>query len=163
MTQNEIKEIIFQSFPGLKNDRNFKITSPEDPKYNCIAWAAIKNNVWLWPTNGNLDALIWPKSIPRNTEVLSFKLLFESYGYELCTEWKYEHHFQKVGFYVDKKNQITHGTRQTINGHWTSKLGSGWDIEHNNPFSIEGDEYGKVIFFMKRANISFDLNKIKHI
>ena len=35
----EIIKDLKQAFPGLKADKNFKLTSPATPNYNCIAWA----------------------------------------------------------------------------------------------------------------------------
>ena len=36
-------------FPELKNDLDFKVTSPRTPNYNCIAWAYHHNDRWMWP------------------------------------------------------------------------------------------------------------------
>jgi len=45
----------------------------------------------------------------------------------------------------------THAARQLPNGKWTSKLGKGEDIEHDNPDDVAGGLYGEVFEIMKRA------------
>ena len=42
-------EEILKAFPGLRYDGGFRITSPEDADYNCIAWAFGRKDCWLWP------------------------------------------------------------------------------------------------------------------
>ena len=40
-------------FPKLKDDVDFKVTSPQNQNYNCIAWAYHHNDRWMWPEGRN--------------------------------------------------------------------------------------------------------------
>lgn len=40
--------------------------------------------------------------------------------------------------------------RQLPDGKWTSKLGALEDIEHDRLDALEGDDYGRVVAYMKR-------------
>ena len=55
---------VISVFPGLSSDDHFDVTSPEDPSYNCIAWAYQIKGRWMWPPAGipvSLDAVsYWP-------------------------------------------------------------------------------------------------------
>ena len=46
---------------------------------------------------------------------------------------------------------VTHMARQLASGLWTSKLGELEDIEHETPAELEGDIYGIVVQYMRRA------------
>ena len=153
---------ILAAFPNLKSDRNFKITSDEDHSYNCIAWAAIRSNIFWWPhQHANiLDGIEWPFNLPFDLRLETFTKLYENLEYEICESWEYEHHFQKIAIYVHQDN-CTHAARQNFNGLWTSKLGVHEDIFHSNPFTIQNNEYGVATRFMKRENSSYDVSKIK--
>ena len=47
-------------FPGLRT-APFRITSPADLKYNCIAWAADDTSNWWWPHGDELTNRLAPK------------------------------------------------------------------------------------------------------
>ena len=157
------KDNILKAFPHLRGDPNFKITSQEDHSYNCIAWAAIKSDIFWWPSpNANiLDGLEWPFNLPFDLKLETFIRLYENLGYERCDSWEFEHNFQKITIYVDKSDNCTHAARQNFNGLWTSKLGRYEDIAHSDPFHLQNDEYGMAVQFMKRGNLSYDINKIR--
>ena len=42
-TEELIKKRIIGIFPKLATDKNFKLTSPINPNYNCLAWACHYN------------------------------------------------------------------------------------------------------------------------
>ena len=46
---DEIKKNLTRIFPGLKTDKDFKITSKATPNYNCIAWAYQIDGRWMEP------------------------------------------------------------------------------------------------------------------
>lgn len=76
------KEDILKVFPGLNSDNHFKITSPYDENYNCIAWAAIHTDYWLWPPGGRrLDGVLfyWPTGVPKDDRLSSFIKMYETY------------------------------------------------------------------------------------
>ena len=123
--------------------------------YNCIAWAAGKTDRWWWPINGDPD-VFWPIPIdPIDPVTLKqFIKAFESEGFSVCKNEKYEKGFEKVAIYVDPSNndEPTHASRLLPNGVWTSKMGEGEDIEHDTLRVVEGQMYGKAKAFLKRRN-----------
>ena len=151
----QIKLLIQKSFPGLVNDEHFKLTSPLNYCYNCIAWAYNYNDRWMWPPNGlptgYLDAVkYWPNENSSDDVSEFIKAFKEGKGYELCETADFEKGFQKIALYVKKgTTKCTHAARQLISGYWTSKLGPAQDIQHGSPFTIEGELYGVVYCIMK--------------
>lgn len=136
-------------FPFLSNT-NWEITSPEDIKYNCIAWAAGDNTRWWWPS----DFGYWPENIPRQETMDAFIRVYESIGFQVCINHNLERGYEKIAIYVDEDGKPTHAARQKTNGMWTSKLGQLHDIEHNL-FSLNNSpshlsNYGEPKIFMKR-------------
>ncbi len=142
-------------FPGLEDDEQFAVTSPETSKYNCIAWAYLIENRWMWPPAGmlapSLDAVtFWPND-NASDDVSEFIKAFEGKGYRKCDNSEYEEGFQKIALYVESGTTCcTHAARQKRDGTWTSKLGEWYDIQHGTPYTIEGEEYGEVYCIMKR-------------
>ena len=55
-------EEILKAFPGLRYDGGFRITSPEDADYNCIAWAYGRKDCWLWPDEDVDGVEVWPQN-----------------------------------------------------------------------------------------------------
>lgn len=157
-----MKDRILQAFPKLSSDIGFKITSPQDPNYNCIAYAGVKTNIKWWPHPQPLDGIEWPFNLPIDDSLDTFTQLFEKLGYSTCDSWEFEHQFMKIAIYQCPTTlKCKHAARQTINGNWTSKLGDGEDIEHGDPFSVEGAIYGQAVRFMKRENKSFVVKQSK--
>lgn len=147
----------FKIFPKLKEDKKFEITSRQDYKYNCISWAALYTDRWLWPPGGYiLDGVnfFWPNEIESDESIESFIKLFKKFGYSICEDDSIEKGYRKIALYADGQENCTHASRQKLSGLWTSKLGKEHDIEHGNPYSIEGDVYGKVYCIMKKYLVS---------
>lgn len=148
---------IIAAFPGLKNDPDFKITSPVNPDYNCIAWAYLYDDRWMWPGGVEAKSIdgfhYWPDGVEDTTDVSSFIKAFVKSGYSLCDDDSFEVGYRKVALYVKEgSKECTHASRQLSNGKWTSKLGRYHDIQHGSPYTIEGDVYGKVHCIMKREH-----------
>ena len=147
---------VINCFPGLRYDTAFKITSPEDPNYNCIAWAYQIKERWMWPPKGQpawvLDAVtFWPDD-NASTDVECFVEAFRLKGYEKCDSPDFETGFRKIALYIKPgTTECTHAARQLSNGAWTSKLGQSFDIQHGTPQSIEGRWYGNVYCYMKKS------------
>jgi hypothetical protein len=133
-------------FPEL-NPSNYKITSPKDGNYNCIAWAAGDDTHWWEPIDFvpgmPMGGFYWPTGLPREHTLGSYILAFKRQGYRECESADYETGVEKVALYA-KNGAPTHAARQLPNGTWTSKLGELQDIEHANLQCIEGDGYGAV-------------------
>lgn len=139
------------AFPQLGIDNKFKITSDVDPNYNCIAWALVFDNQFIWPNNLTLDGIYWPHELPRNEHIDTFIELFRYHGHEICDSPELESGFRKVALYVDVNMNCTHAARQKQDGLWYSKLGPQNDIRHSTPESIEGQAYGKVYCIMRKS------------
>lgn len=135
------------SFPNLRKS-GYSITSPATIEYNCIAWAAGDTGAWWEPDPMNL--YYWPPTIPRINNVEAFIKAYESLGYNICKDGKYEEGFEKIAIYVDVNRKPKHAVRQLNSGRWTSKLGRLEDIEHTTLDSLCGSVYGTVAVFMKR-------------
>jgi hypothetical protein len=151
--KNELKRTIINAFPELANDPDFQITSPETPKYNCIAWAYKYNDRWMWHTGSEkLDGVVyWPDGVENSPYIDAYMNAFRLQGYEICDNWQYEKDFERIALYIDPDTLVcTHAAREKRNGIWTSKLGQSNDISHANPYTIEGVAYGKVACIMKR-------------
>lgn len=152
---DESVKLIKEAFPGLQNDSDFKITSPIDPNYNCIAWAYQKKDKYMWPhplSSAALDGICyWPDEVIKSPDVEAFIEAFRLKGYEICNSELYEKGFQKIALYVKPgTTECTHAARQLLSGKWTSKLGPNHDIDHGSLYSIEGDSYGVLYCVMKR-------------
>ena len=132
-------------FPKASQDCIAK--SPQDPFYNCIAFAANKHGFW-WPHGRRTQ---WPEDIPRKETPNSFYKLFQSLGYTNCKDGLHEEGFEKIAIYAAKDRKVTHAARQLPNGKWVSKLGTDIDIEHETVENLEGPHYGKVVRYLKRS------------
>ncbi|MFV0553620.1 MAG: hypothetical protein ACK5LR_02840 [Mangrovibacterium sp.] len=152
----EIKRKIIEWFPKLADDKEFEITSAQTPAYNCIAWAYNINDRWMWPNTGEFEFLdgvhYWPSDEIKNCHVGNFIEAFRLKGYECCTTSDFEEGYRKIALYVAPGTEdCTHAARQKANGYWTSKLGRFHDIQHENPQTIEGRNYGEVYCYMRRV------------
>jgi len=152
-----MEEDYLEIFPELEKDNHFEITSRQDIKYNCIAWAAFYDDRWMWPPGGyTLDGVVfyWPEGIEKNEKIETFINAFESLGYSICEDSDYENGYRKIALYTDEEGNCTHAARQKNNGLWTSKLGREHDIAHGNPYSIQGGDYGKVACILRKEMIN---------
>lgn len=129
-------------FPNL-HSADYRITSDATPRYNCIAWAAGKDDNWWWPPGG-LQGYHWPTGVPADGSLDSFIQAFEQLGYRVCESDALEPGVEKVAIYVGPDGMPTHAARQLESGAWTSKLGKAQDIEHRTLAGLEGSIYGSV-------------------
>lgn len=132
-------------FPNLKQS-DYNITSPYDPTYNCIAWAAEDTGSWWEPDP--MDVCYWPPGIPRKYSVEAYRAAYESIGYKEISEEDLESAYQKVAIF-SMAGIPTHASRQLQSGYWTSKLGRNVDIEHGLQ-GVCGDSYGNVEIILKK-------------
>lgn len=132
-------------FPNL-GTTGYQITSAEDPNYNCIAWAAERSDIFLWP-----HPHFWPSHIPQEETIEAFIQLYSELGYKVCTNGDLEKSIEKVAIYVDAQGVPTHAARQLSTGAWTSKLGRSYDIEHHLPEGLNSDGYGSPSVYMSRS------------
>lgn len=136
-------------FPRLQTE-TFAVTSPDTPRYNCIAWAAGDTTRWWWPplpfTPGGS---YWPAGAPTSDSLDTFVVVFRTLGYEVCASDDPVDGLEKVALYCRVDGSVTHAARQLPNGQWTSKCGRGWDISHLMLESLEA-QYGTVQAFLVR-------------
>jgi len=134
-------------FPGLAR-AGYRITSPADPDYNCVAWAAGDAHNWWWP-GPNPNREYWPHGVPREVSLAAFQAAFASLGYGVCTNEDVEPGFEKIAVFANEQGVPKHAARQQPSGVWTSKLGKMEDIEHTL-HDLAGAVYGSVVLVMKR-------------
>lgn len=114
-----------KNFPNLTSEE-YEITSPVDPQYNCIAWAAGDNENWWEPDSPG--GYYWPPNIPREYTLASYQLAFRRQGYRPCGSGDVEEGYEKIAIFADDAGVPKHAARQTEDGRWTSKLGQGPDM-----------------------------------
>lgn len=135
-------------FPGLARG-GYRITSPRDADYNCIAWAAGVTHAWWWPGR-DARKEYWPPGVARERTLDAFVAAFASLGYTVCDGERPEAGYEKIALFADADGRPTHAARQLPGGRWTSKLGIAEDIEHGL-HDLEGAIYGAAALVMKRA------------
>ena len=157
---SQVRDKLNDLFPNLAKV-DWRIKSPSDDSYQCIAWAASYRDRIMWPSpppywwfpEPNLSLAIIPEEAPVDYFLEGFKLL----GYEKCADGTFEIGYQKLAIYANHLG-ATHMARQHFLGRgWLSKLGGLEDILHPNLEDIEGDlaatawEYGEVAQIIKRS------------
>ncbi len=133
---------IEEDFPQL-NKGYFKVTSPSDIQYNCMAWAMEDNTKWWEPS----DAGYWPTDC-YDFSLTSYFETLKALGFSECDSPRLECDTEKIALY-SLDGEVTHVARQLESGRWTSKLGSDKDIEHDLD-GLEGDIFGKVSELLRR-------------
>ena len=136
---------LVQLFPGLAQD-GYRVTSPDTTRYNCIAWAASRDDRWWWPT----VYAYWPPGAPVAVTLTAFEATFETLGYRRCDDGALEIRFEKITIFATPVGTPTHAARQLDSGKWTSKLGGDVDIQHANAEALNGTRYGQVVLFLRR-------------
>ncbi len=134
-------------FPQLAGS-GYRVTSPHNGDYNCIAWAAGETHLWWWPGQDAAKEY-WPSGIPRERTRDAFIAVFASLGYTMCEGDGPEAGYEKIALFADADCRPTHAARQLPSGLWSSKLGKAEDIEHKL-HDLEGTLYGSVVLIMKR-------------
>ncbi len=137
-------------FPNLAGT-DWEQKSPIDPTYNCLAFAAGRQDRYWWLDEyPDQDSDYWPAGLPREETVEDIVQLYTSLGFELCNNAEHEPGFQKVAIYA-KGDEPTHAAAQTENGHWESKLGPEDDIRHATLEALSGPCYGVPVRFLRKA------------
>jgi hypothetical protein len=139
-------------FPNLKENNSAITSNNNNYNYNCIAWAAGRNDEWWWPDENHRE--YWPPKVPRKLIVSAFVQAFGTVGYVRCKNSNYDEGFEKIAIYASKaaKGKLVpeHAARQLIDGRWTSKMGLDEDIEHLTVNDVAGPAYGRVVCYMRR-------------
>jgi hypothetical protein len=156
----EARQQLHRDFPGLAT-ANWRVKSPIDTDYQCIAWAACRTDRKWWPWDDT--RYYWPPGFRKfpilsPVPVDSFVEMFERrFGYRPCRSSAFEFGYQKVAIYANSL-EVTHMARQHFFGlGWVSKLGDAEDIFHLQLTDLEGDiaptarQYGRVAQILKRS------------
>ncbi len=139
-------------FPQLES-APYQIKSPEDVKYNCVAWAASPAEVRRRWRPAPSPFYYWPVE-PREETVAGFIRAFGRLGYAVCDTSDLEPGYERLAIYADDANTPTHMARQLPSGRWTSKLGELEDIQHSTLDQLSGSDYGRVVQILKRKRIT---------
>lgn len=136
---------LLAKYPGLETG-HFRITSPRDPSYNCLAFAADDTRrCWHPSAYGGLH---WPDgAVPEDT-LEGWISAYRTLGYAPGASIELEPGVEKVAIYADHDFPL-HAARQLPSGFWTSKLGPQEDIEHELA-ALEGAQYGRVATVLAR-------------
>jgi hypothetical protein len=140
------RSLLEAAFPGLR-ETEFRITSPRDVGYNCIAFVLGLTHQWWWPSLPGRGSA-WPASLPVSDRLEAFLQMFRLHGYEPSDTEDLEPGMEKVAIY-GHEGEVAHAARQLPDGNWTSKLGQSYDIEHDLR-ALEGDRYGQVLAILSR-------------
>jgi len=133
-------------FPGLLTT-GYEVTSPQDPKYNCIAYAVGDvNHFWY---DANVRGYYWPPDEPSADTLDGWLRVFAIHGYRETENDSLEGPYEKIAIYAGPEGP-EHVARQKASGAWTSKMGKGRDIDHASLAALEGKAFGKVVKIMKR-------------
>ena len=138
------EERLQKIFPGLVSCPFFRITSPEDENYNCIAWAADDTGQKWWPVHW-----YWPPGVPLIEDIESFERAYATLGFSRCDGPEEEEGHIKIAVFA-KGNKPKHAARLLRNNVWSSKLGDYEDIEHSLD-ALDGSDYGEAVLFMKKS------------
>ncbi len=130
-------------FPGLPRD-GYRVTSPPDLNYNCLAWVLGDNCRWWEPSADGF----WPGPEEESFGLEPFVAVLESHGFKQCESAETDENLEKVALFASG-GEITHASRQLPSGKWTSKLGSDVDLEHSL-HSLEGAIFGTVAQVLSR-------------
>jgi hypothetical protein len=86
-----MSEYLRTLFPGLRTTP-FRVTSPADDKYNCIAWAANDTSNWWW-----VPPTVWPPTAARELTLDAFTAAFHTLGYVSAADESLERRRPAVG------------------------------------------------------------------
>jgi hypothetical protein len=136
----------------------WRINSPADDAYQCIAWAACQTDRHMWPHQdywwfSGCPLVSIPDEAPLDYFIQGFAVL----GYMPCGSRGFEFGYQKLAIYANEIG-ITHMARQHFLGRgWLSKLGVLEDIVHQELEDVAGDtsamafQYGEVVQIVRRS------------
>lgn len=145
---NQNREQLIASFPNLKDDANFRVNSPYNGIYNCIAFAMGFTDRWV-DINTSCPGHWWPPIAERTMGKDSLIKAFEYLGFEQCNNADIENDYDKVVLFC-LNDQWTHAARIVSDGIEHSKFGQGWNAYHSGNGIFEGSVYGTEYAYMKR-------------
>jgi hypothetical protein len=145
--------------PTLARD-GYRITSPSNDQYNCVAWVGRSQSAWWEPA---LAIGTWFRKVDESEldegDMDEYIALFEFWGYKRCQEGSLETGVEKIAVFGSEQD-FDHVAYQRPDGDWSSKLGPLNDIRHPCVESLVGKggmEYRPIVVFMSRARLSHEL------
>lgn len=146
IVENTPRKLIHQLFPKVAaNPASLSIASPQQWKYNCVAWALDFKDRWMEPS----PAGVWPVDEEGFT-IDAYSKMFAHFGFEKCANGIKERGFAKIVLYGDDSNTFSHVAKQLPGGKWSSKLGELSDVKHASPDVLISPRYGRPVMFMRR-------------
>jgi hypothetical protein len=136
---------LLAKYPALASG-HFRITSPRDSSYNCLAFAADETRR-CWPPSA-FGGLHWPAGAVAEDTLDGWISAYGTLGYTVSASAELESEWEKIAIYADRDFPL-HVARQLPTGLWTSKLGPQEDIEHELA-GLQGEEYGRVAVVLAR-------------
>lgn len=146
------KDRLEKAFPRLR-DTGCDLTSDPTPTYNCVAWAAERDQRRWWEPSTEVQHF-WPAGVPRDYSMKAFVELFRAQGFEVGElDLSFDPSIEKVVLYPDQDGDFAHAAFQTATGRWSSKLGKWEDIEHDRPEDLLCEDYGppQVLLWRRRT------------
>ena len=101
--------LLSADFPDLAAD-GWQETSPQDPRYNCIAFAADDTTRRWWPVLSPF--YYWPPGAPKRETLAAFVAAYGTRGYVPCPDGNFDAEMEKVVIYCDADGVPTHAARQ---------------------------------------------------
>lgn len=139
-----------KSFPNSEKEP-FIITSPENTHYNCVAWALGDTENWWEPD----EDYCWLPHLELDDRLQTVQQLFEYFGFEVVSQPDWENQIEKIALYSNDGLFCSHVAKQTVDGHWTSKLGISFDVKHSLQ-TLEAGIYGHLaVVLQKKAKSTF--------
>jgi len=89
----------------------------------------------------------------RRPILKNYILFYNTHGYYICDNDKYEPDFNKIAIYVDDDGYVNHASKQYKN-MWRSKLGFHDIIEHKLEWlsGYDYNNYGRIGAIMRKKN-----------
>jgi hypothetical protein len=100
--------------PGLA-DSVYRVTSPQDVRYNCFAWAA-RDDARVWSPVILGSGVYWPPGIPALPSLAGVVNAYSIYGYEVCESPDLEEGYEKIAIFTDAVGEPRHAARQLPSG-----------------------------------------------
>lgn len=146
------RDRLLAKYPGLVKG-HFRITSPRDSSYNCLAFAGHDTRRCWHPSA--FGSLYWPEGAPADDTLDGWISAYGILGFAPSTSPDLEPGLEKLAIYADRDFPL-HVARQLQTGLWTSKLRPQEDVEHELA-GLEGDEYGRVVAVLARPAMPMDV------
>lgn len=157
LNTDDNKQELIGIFPGLDHDPEFRITSEQTDRYNCIGWAMGFDKRWVSyaddpfvTTNARRIYIWWPEGVEASERPEALIAAFEKLGFERTDNRNYEEGYDKAVLY-SKDNKWTHAARIVSDTTEHSKFGGSWDALHGRD-RFAGSSYGSPYAYMRRLH-----------